>query len=69
MEALTSRSNCNLVVLVSVEGGKPENPEKPSKQQQTQPTREGENGNRTRGSQRWDWGERLFTAPTMFSIS
>ena len=28
MEALTTRSNWNLEVLVFVEGGKPENPEK-----------------------------------------
>ena len=50
-----SRSNWNLVVLVFVEGGKPENPEKNPRskdenQQQTQPTYDARSGNRTRAT-------------------
>ena len=53
--SVRSRSNWNLVVLVFVEGGKPENPEKNPRswdenQQQTQPTYDAESGNRTRAT-------------------
>ena len=58
MEVLTSRSNCNLEVLVFVEGGKPENPRSKAR------TNSELNPHETAGtgieaeSQRWDWGER-----------
>ena len=53
--SVRSRSNWNLVMLVFVEGGKPENPEKNPRsrdenQQQTQPTYDAESGNRTRAT-------------------
>ena len=68
MEALTSRSNWNLEVLVFVEGGKPEIPEKnPRSKERTnkvnphETTRTGIEPE----SERWDWGELLSTASTM----
>ena len=53
--SVRSRSNWNLVMLVFVEGGKPENPEKNPRsrdenQQQTQPTYDAESENRTRAA-------------------
>ena len=50
-----SRSNCNLEMLVFVEGGKPEYPEKNPRsrdenRQQTQPIYDAESGNRTRAA-------------------
>ena len=53
LQAIVSRSNWNLEMLVFVEGGRPEYPEKNPRsrdenQQQTQPTYDTESGNRTR---------------------
>ena len=52
---ITSRWNWNLVMLVFMEGGKPEKPEKNPRskdenQQQTQPTYDTGTGNRTRAT-------------------
>ena len=67
-----SRSNCNLVMLVFVEGGKLENPEKNPRsrdenQQQTQPTYDAESGNRT-GPHWWE-ASALTTAPSLLLLA
>ena len=71
MEALSSRSNRNLEVLLFVEGGKPENPEKnPRSKAITNNKLNPHETASTRikpGSQRWDCGERLSTASIILS--
>ena len=65
----TSRSNWNLEVLVSVEGGKPEFPEKNHRSRERTNNKLNPHETLSTGieprSQRWDWGERLSTAPVM----
>ena len=68
-----SRSNWNLEVLVLVEREKPENPEKNSRSKvrtnnKLNPLERASTGIKP-VSQRWDWGERLSTAPSMLRAS
>ena len=66
----TSRSNWNLEVLVFVEGGKPEkNPRSKDRTNNKLNPHETASKGIELGSQRWDWGELLSTAPTVLPHS
>ena len=61
------RLNWNLEVLIFVEGGKLENPEKSPRSKERTNNKFNPHETAITGieleSQRWDWGERLSTAP------